>query len=316
MVQSNQRIAELMVRLMSGETLRQSDLEAKYGVSRRTCQRDFAYIRSALSEYVAGNLLEEQGTYRLARQSEETDFEMALTTSNILIGSRALDQDELNGTLDFLVDSLSPQMQEAVRQQLTLSRGSYVPLSRAKPLLKRLKDMTESIAQMQRLVFTYRGSSGDDQQPQVHHAQPVAIFFETYYFYVAMLSEEHGGYWLYRLDRIVEILAQLPGEKLDYAKRFSLQEHRNYTYLLDTGELTQIRFLYRNYPQTALDHFPGSRIIKQNADGSCVIEAYVKTDGAMLWLLSQGAGLRVLSPVSLVRRVRNALAAARDQYDD
>jgi len=35
-----------------------------------------------------------------------------------------------------------------------------------------------------------------------------------------MMSEEHGGYWLYRLDRIVDILETKKGEKLDYIKRF------------------------------------------------------------------------------------------------
>jgi len=131
-----------------------------------------------------------------------------------------------------------------------------------------------------------------------------------------MLSEEHGGYWLYRLDRIEGILEKRPGEKLDYASRFSLQERRHYTYLLDSGSLTQIRFIYRNNIHTVLDHFPDSRIIKQNPDGSYLVEAYVKIDGAMLWLLSQGTGLKVLSPVSLVNRMRETLTAAREQYED
>jgi len=315
-MQSNQRIAELMVQLMSGETLNQSDLEAKYHISRRTCQRDFSYVRRALSEYAAGDLVEHDGAYRLARQSEETDVEMVLTMSNILLGSRALDQDELTATLAYISSSLSPVMQAVVRQQLILSRGSYVPLSRAKPLLHRLREVAASIMHTEKLVFTYRSSSyNNNSKPQVHHAQPVALFFETYYFYVAMLSEEHHGYWLYRLDRMGDILDTLPGDHLDYAERFSLQEHRNYTYLLDSGALTQIRFEYHNYVQTALDHFPGSRVVKQNADGSVIIEAYVKADGALLWLMSQGTGLKVLSPVSLIDRIKSELHHALNQYE-
>jgi len=304
-----------MVQLMSGETLKQSDLEAKYHISRRTCQRDFSYVRSALSEYAAGDLVEHDGSYRLARQSEETDVEMVLTMSNILLGSRALDQDELTATLDYISSSLSPVMQAVVRQQLILSRGSYVPLSRAKRLLHRLREVAASIVRTEKLVFTYRSSSHNNSQLQVHHAQPVALFFETYYFYVAMLSEEHHGYWLYRLDRMGDILDTLPGDHLDYAERFSLQEHRNYTYLIDSGALTQIRFEYHNYLQTALDHFPGSRVVKQNADGSVVIEAFVKVDGALLWLMSQGAGLKVLSPVSLVDRIKSELHHTLNQYE-
>jgi len=314
-VQSNQRIAELMVQLMAGKTLRAEKIAAKYAVSARTSQRDFAYIRRALSEYTAGDLIEEHGTYRLSRRSEETDAGMVLAMSNILLGSRALTQTELSGTLDYLSSGLSPAMQTAMHQQLTLSRGSYVPLSRSKPLLHVLREVASCITQNQRMVFTYRSSRPGETHARVHHAQPVALFFETYYFYVAMLSEEHAGYWLYRLDRIQAIQEKLPGEKLDYDERYSLQEHRNYAYLLDSGSLTRIRFRYYNYVQTALDHFPGSRVIREYPDGSYVIEAYVKIDGAVLWLLSQGAGLRVLSPVSLVDRMRAMLQATLEQYE-
>jgi len=316
MMASNSRVTELLVRLMSGETLKQDELLKHYQISLRTSQRDFAHIRNALTEYAAGDLLEETGTYRLARRSELADFEMALTASNILIGTRALNSTELAQMLDFLSASLSPAMQAVVHAQLKIPRGSYTPLSQPKPLLDRMRQLAATIAKNQQLTFTYRSSQPDERTPQTHHAQPVALFFERYYFYVAMFSQEHDGYWLYRLDRIVTILGSEPGEKLDYARRFSLQDHRHQAYLLDSGSLTQIRFIYRNYSQTALDYFPGSRILQAFPDGSHLIEAYVKLDGAMLWLMSQGAGVQVVSPPSLVRRMRDSLAAALQQYQD
>ncbi|WP_232842669.1 MULTISPECIES: YafY family protein [Lactobacillaceae] len=315
-MQSNQRIAEVLTRLMTGETLQQVVLEQHYGISHRTCQRDLAYIRRALADYAAGRLVEDEGAYHLSRQSDQDELDMVLTASNILLGSRALSRPELTATLNYLSSGLSPTMQRIVRQQLTVPRGSYTPVSNAQPLLLRLREVAACISRSQKMVFVYQSSEPGAPRSQIHHAQPVTLFFETYYFYVAMLSVEHGGYWLYRLDRMTDILEKHPGEKLDYATRFSLQEHRHYTYLLDSGSLTQIRFIYRNNIQTVLDHFPDSRIVKQNADGSYVVEAYVKVDGAMLWLLSQGTGLKVLSPVSLVNRMRDTLTAARNQYEE
>lgn len=205
-------------------------------------------------------------------------------------------------------------MRDAVHKQLAVPRGSYTPLSRPAPLLNRLREVAYCITNNQRMVFTYHSSHPDEPKPLIHHAQPVALFFEVHYFYVAMLSQERGGYWLYRLDRIVDIVTKTAGEKLDYTERFSLQDHRRQTYLVDSGSLTRIRFIYRNYVQTVLDHFPNSRVVQENEDGSVIIEAYVKIDGAMFWLLSQGAGLQVISPASLVDRMRNALSAAREQY--
>ncbi len=304
-----------MVQLMAGKTLQAEKIAAKYAVSARTSQRDFAYIRRALSEYTVGDLIEKHGTYRLSQRSEETDAAMVLAMSNILLGSRALNQTELSGTLDYLSSGLAPAMQTIIRQQLTSARGSYMPLSRSKPLLHMLREVASCITKNQRLVFTYRSSQAGETHAKVHHAKPIALFFETYYFYVAMLSEEHAGYWLYRLDRIQTIQEKLPGEKHHFDDRYSLQEHRNYAYLLDSGALTQIRFRYYNYAQTALDHFPASRVVKEYPDGSCDIEAYVKIDGAILWLLSQGAALRVLSSVSLVDQMRATLQATLEQYD-
>ncbi|RRK10540.1 WYL domain-containing protein [Lactiplantibacillus garii] len=240
---------------------------------------------------------------------------MALITSHILLGSRALTLPELNATLDFLGSGLAPEARAALHQQLTMARGSYVPLSRPQPLLDRLHVVAACIAKNQKIRFSYRSSQANEPNPQIHHAQPVAIFFENHYFYAAMLSEERHGYWLYRIDRIVTILERLKGQKLDYDRRFSLQDHRQQAYLLDSGSLTRIRFIYRYYVQTVLDYFPNAKVLKRNPDGSHVIEAYVKVDGAMLWLLSQGAAVQVLAPVSLVERMKAALSAARDQYD-
>lgn len=314
-MKSNSRVATLLVRLMNGEALKQTDIKAEYGISLRTCQRDFSDIRNALTEYDAGKLIEHDGIYRLSRTSEVLDFEMVLATSNILLGSRALTPDELVTTLNYLSAGLSPVMQNVMRHQLTFSRESYTPLSRPKPLLSRLHEIATAIAKNEKLTFTYLSSQPDEKIPRTHHAQPVALYFETHYFYVAMLSQERHGYWMYRLDRIIDILAKTDGKKLDYAKRFSLQDHRRQTnFEVDSGSLTRIRFIYRYYRQTVLDHFPGSKIIHENKDGSVVVEAYVKVDGAIFWLLSQGAGLQVVSPPSLVKRMRDTLTAARNQY--
>ncbi|OAD63815.1 transcriptional regulator [Pediococcus parvulus] len=239
---------------------------------------------------------------------------MVLATSHILLGSRALKQDELSDTLTFLSSGLPPAMQAELHQQLTIPRGSYVPLSTPKPLLKQLREMTMYIANNQKLVFMYHSSAPGQDYPIKHRAQPVAITFQTHYFYVVMLSEQHGGYWLYRLDRVVKILEAKKGDKLDYAERFSLQDYHHQTYLEDNGTLTRIQFIYRNYKGTALDALPDAHVLKEYADGSLLIEAYVKVGGAMFWLMSQGPGLKVVSPPSLVKRIRDELTAARDQY--
>lgn len=177
-MKSKYRVAELIVRLMNGETLLQMDVLKQYDISKRTSQRDLADIRSAMSEYDAGEVVETDGTYCLSRQSEQLDFEMVLTVSNILLGSRSLEQDELTRTLDFLISQLSPAMQDLIHKQLKISRGGYVPLSKPTPLLNRLREVALCIAQNRKMVFVYRGSAKKYNKPQKHHAQPVAVFLK------------------------------------------------------------------------------------------------------------------------------------------
>lgn len=311
---SNRRILDLLVPLIDGQVLEQDDMIKKYHVSLRTIQRNLADIRSALDEFNVGELVEDAGTYRLVRHGDSAGFEKALAVSNMLLGTRALEPDELAATLKFIGEKLSPEMQATLHHALAIPRGSYTPLSRPKSLLHRLHEIQTCITHNQQMTFTYLSSQPTEKRPLTHHAQPVAVFFETHYFYVAMLSQERGGYWLYRLDRIVTIINKTNGQKLDYAERFSLQDHRHQTYLLDSGSVKKIRFIYRGYVQTALDNFPNAHIVKENPDGSHVIDAYVKLDGALLWLVGQGPRLQVLSPQSVVRLVQETLQETLAQY--
>lgn len=312
---SNRRIVELVVPLLNGQSISQIEMTKKYNISVRTFQRDIADIRHVLTEHGVGDVRENVGVYKLVRDDDINSLEKALITTTILLGSRAFESKELTDTLDYVASKLSPEFKKILYQQTAIPRGSYTPLSKPKPLLHRLKEVEDCILNNQKITFTYLSSQPDEKRPRIHHAQPVAVFFEMHYFYIAMMSEERNGYWMYRLDRIVEILSKENGQKLDYATKFSLQDHQHQTYLLDSGSLKKIQFIYRGYIQTVLDHFPNAHIAKDNKDGSYLIEAYLKVDGAMLWLVGQGDRLEVVSPPSVVREVKTALLNALSQYE-
>jgi hypothetical protein len=69
------------------------------------------------------------------------------------------------------------------------------------------------------------------------------------------------------------------------------------------------------YPQTALDRLPNSRVVKQEPDGSVIIEGYLYLQGLRLWILSEGTLVKVLEPASLVEDIKKELTAALKQYD-
>ncbi|MFB9769082.1 hypothetical protein [Lactiplantibacillus modestisalitolerans] len=171
-MQSNSRIAELLVQLMSGQHVEVTKVLEKYGISKRTYQRDFAFIRDALLENNAGELCEHAGCYWLKQTDVQANYQKALIMSHVLLGSRALTVDELKATLDYLAQGLPAKDQSELRRSLRAAKGSYVPLSQPQPLLKRLSQMTQLIAGNQRVTFTYDGSAEDDRKPQTANRKP------------------------------------------------------------------------------------------------------------------------------------------------
>lgn len=316
---SNYRVAEMLIRLMNGETISYDQLKSKYQVSLRTFQRDLHDIKAVLLEHSASfNQLVEAGSgqqYRLDRVSDLASLEMVLTISNVLLGSRALVPAELTKVLGYLQAKLTPEMQQRASDYLKIAKPSYTPITDAAPIMSRLRLLADCIITHQRLTFTYKPASIPASLHR-YQAQPIAMFFERFYFYVAMVSADYSGYRLYRVDRIGEIQTITPGAKISAAQHFSLLDHRHQTYLLDSGNSLTFRVECRDcYPNTVLDNFPMSHIVKKSAAGYTVVEVHAKLDGALIWLLGQGARVKVLSPPSLIAQLKAAHQAAVDLYE-
>lgn len=310
-IHNGERISEILIRLFQGEKLATDELLLKYNVQERSLRRDLQKIRNMLSEVDAGRLVNRDGELHLERPTREDDLNSVLAASHIIIGSRAFQTAEMEQVLSVLRSEFAAEDQLALKAKLKEARSGYTELASAQPLLANMARVATCIERRQRMMFQYHSSSNERR---IHHGRPVALFFENHYFYAVMDSVEHGGFWHYRLDRIQAIELIKRPVRQDAPERYSVRDHRKQTYLLDMGQLTKITFIYRNYPQTALDALPQTHIVRYNADGSVVISGYVKEGGALLWLLSQGAGVQVLEPQSLIDKLTGQLTAAMEQY--
>ncbi|WP_125708642.1 helix-turn-helix transcriptional regulator [Lacticaseibacillus porcinae] len=320
---SNARVTKLMAALVNGEALDTESVCIEYDISKRTFQRDLMVIKDALGERF--EIKEQNGVWKLTTMSGDRR-DMVVAIAHILLGSRGLASVELNDCVNWLLAQLGVEDFEAAQKQLHLARVDYLPMTEAKPLLSSLQQIEAAIAQSQLLTFDYRASTVSPatdhvvQVPQrdllktIKQAQPVAVFFEEHYWYAAMYVPEAEDFWLYRVDRIQSILGREPGVNFDCAQRFSLQDHRHRTYLLSFGEFGSFTFEYSEYPPTALDKFPQSKIIRHNPDGTVVIQAYAYLSGAAIWLMGQGPGVKVLEPPSLVALIKQKHQAALDRY--
>ena len=80
------------------------------------------------------------------------------------------------------------------------------------------------------------------------------------------------------------------------------------------GKLQTIRFEFTGPSvQAVLDKLPTARIIERDGR-KYLIEAEVYGKGIKMWLLSQGAWVRVIAPIDLVNEMQNELIKSLNQY--
>jgi predicted DNA-binding transcriptional regulator YafY len=81
------------------------------------------------------------------------------------------------------------------------------------------------------------------------------------------------------------------------------------------GKLQTIRFEF-NGPsvQAVLDKLPTARIIERLGGRKYLIEAEVYGDGIKMWLLSQGAWVKVVAPASFVEEMKKEIKEMLNSY--
>ena len=86
---------------------------------------------------------------------------------------------------------------------------------------------------------------------------------------------------------------------VNYGRRFREGIFKNSIQYMYGGRPEHIRFLYRGPSlEAVLDRLPTAKA-KAQKDGSFLITDVIRGDGILMWLLSQGKRVKMLSPTSL-----------------
>ncbi|KAF1296441.1 hypothetical protein BAU15_12865 [Enterococcus sp. JM4C] len=315
-MKSNERIVNILIRLLNGESLFVEELLTDYQLNRRTLQRDISTIRKTLElhevdkEIVYNN---ERKQYYLTYEENEI-FTEILFLIKILVGTRALTKEELQKIVDRLLSILSAEDQKRMKALVTSGLINYRHVSHGKTLFPLLQEFTGYVEQKETVDFLYTNSV--DGTSKEGYGLPVSIYFADFYIYILMYSEKHQRTHPYRLDRFLTVT---PSEKkkirLDYSEKVEEGVLINKTYLLSGGKELTYTFRYWAFPQTALDKLPNAKVIKKYDDNSVLIEATSFEQGIMFWILGQGTFVQVLSPPSLVKAVKEELNKILHLYE-
>lgn len=299
------RMLDIFERLNKGEHLSKRDLTSYYGVGEKTIQRDIDDIRNYLADkhryepdatvkYNRG-----QNYYYLARfERAWLSNQEVLAVCKILLESRAFIKEEMEQLLTKLLAQATPTQRKVVEGVIKSESVKYVPLQHKKALVDILWQVSNAIIQEHPIKFSYTRQDGRTKERTV---KPLAVIFSEFYFYLIGLQtyELEDEFRTYRLDRMKDVLTLEEKFSIPYRDKFRDGEFRKRVQFMYDGDLMQIKFRYfGDTVEHVLDRLPTAKAKKRDT-GVYDVSAEVYGYGILIWLLSQGSQVDVISPQEL-----------------
>lgn len=319
----NSRTLDLYTRLCKGKVINKAEEAQKSGVDERSIQRDIDDIRSFLDDCATADATDtrkviydrtKKGFIMTGNESALMDNSEILAVSKILLESRAFTKKEITVILDKLVLGCVPRKNmKLVSDLIANEKYHYVELHHKSGIRDRLWELGSEIRQCNLLEIVYYRQT-DSHTPVKRVIQPVAVLFSEYYFYLnAYIAEPDGqGDYVrkydypavFRIDRIKSYRELGTKFGVPYTSRFEEGEFRKRVQFMYAGELIRLQLLYTGENvEAVLDRLPTAKVVGEKAGGS-IIEAEVYGKGILMWLLSQGSRVEVLSPESLRQEMK------------
>lgn len=329
----NVRVLNLYERLCAGAVINKAEEARRFGVDERSVQRDIDDIRAFLDERAVADAGD---TRRIIYDRQKKGFLMSgyqsplmtnseiLAVSKILLESRAFTKKEMSQVLDKLIAGCVPaKNMKLVTDLLANEKFHYVEVSHPAGLQEKLWDIGEDI-QLRHLMKINYTKQGGEPRPVTRIVEPVSILFSEYYFYLnayIVVLQSDGRYVhkydypaIFRIDRIDSYEFMEERFTLPYANRFQEGEFRKRVQFMYAGSLEKIRFRYTGKSVDAiLDRLPTAKILSQDTR-SFDIEAEVYGKGIVMWLLSQGERVEVLSPEHIRAEMRDTISNMLELY--
>jgi predicted DNA-binding transcriptional regulator YafY len=314
------RVMELFFRAMKGESLSVQQLAFEYNVSTRSITRDINSLKAFLADHadILGYAeLEYSSTnhcYSLKMDHFLSNKEL-LAITKVLIGSRAFSSEELLGIIQKLKVNTTSADRIKLEQLICKEIYQYDEVgSDCHSVIDNLWKVTDCIENRNVITITYYKMNRDLVKRKI---KPVSIMFSEYYFYLIGYRYEtdvSNTPIYFRVDRIVDIIVQR--EKYVLLKEQNIDEGmlRRKSQFMWPGPTRKIRFEFSGPSvQAILDRIPTAKVTDRQADKS-IIEAEVFGSGIKMFLLSQGAWVKVLAPDEFVEEMKLEIKKMHEMY--
>lgn len=319
----NDRILEIFYRLIRGEKVSIKKISTYYNVSTKTISRDINEIRAFLSNH--GELLNyAQLSYSHSDKSYYLDKKEFLQNKElfaivkVILGSRCFSDFELSSIISKLKTFTTPSEKEMLNNIINKEILKYHGVkSNCTSVIDNLWKVINCIEDRKVITIQYLKMNTSVVKRKI---KPVSIMFSEYYFYLIAYKYDDLTFSpiYFRIDRILSLIEHKEIFQLEYEHNFNEGDLREKNQFMFPGDNIKIRFEFNGLSsQAILDRLPTAKVVEvKNSDANhCIIEAVVNYGrGIIMYLLSQGAWVKVLSPQCLIDDISMELEKMRNLY--
>lgn len=320
MYDKNTRVLYMFQQLLQDNKLYKEEIRKLFQIDNRTFERDIATLRTFLSQRIdySHHLMieydhQQKYYYLLNYESAQLSAREVLTLIKLLLGNRALCLEELDQIIKSLTTQLVVDEKKLVETFIKNERHHYTPLKHGTSLMDSIWDFSQAIDETKMIKMKYKKANNTID---IYTVYPVGLVFSDFYFYaVSYVKDKDIPYPIsFRLDRIQSYELLNEKFKIPYSQRFESGDFRNKINMMYQGELIKFTFRFTGHSvEAVLDKFPVSRVVEEG-EGYCIIEAISYEQGLLMWILSQGEWIKLLTPHDLVEKMKLKLNKMIDLY--
>lgn len=318
--EKNERMLEIFFRALRGESISVKKFAEEYKVSTKSISRDINRIQEFLSEH--RELMQNaELTYSyknrayLLNSDEFLKNKELFALVKVILGSRCFSKEEVLTLIAklkrFTTIHDKQQLENLIRKEVY---HYHEVKSDCKSVIENLWKLIQAIEEKRTITITYYKMNREEVKRKI---KPTAILFSEYYFYLIAYMADDAEYKAkyFRVDRISAMMEHRENFQLDRKYDFDEGDLREKNQFMFPGENIKIRFAFSGLSvQAILDRLPTAKIVEKNGNTS-IIEAEVNHGrGIIMYLLSQGSWVKVLSPQSLVKEMQEELEKIQEYY--
>ena len=316
-------VLDLYLKFMAGQRLTKLEikdiLEHK---SERTVQRYIADLNTFFEDKNKKIVMNQTDKkYELIRNDHASfDKEQLLAILKILIASRGLSKEEIQHVIIRLKQQVSDENYKIIEKAIKSEMIHYVPMNHGEPLFHKLWELNELIQQEKTIEFEYFNAMN---RGRIHNIKPMYITYSELYFYLVGINEKEQVI-IFRVDRIQEFKVtddkfKVTDDKfkVPHSPYIREGELKKRIYFMYGGEWKKVVFEFNGgIIESVLDRFPTAKLIKKDyIHNRFTVEIEVIGDGILMWFLSQGARVKVLSPTDLKQKHINEVKKIIENYE-